>query len=76
MVTAGEGVGLVCGFFMSYLLIYVINLESFGWTFLYRVDWNALWLSLPLILATALVAALPAVRLVLKSSPALVLKEH
>ena len=76
MVTAGEGVGLVCGFFMSYLLIYVINLESFGWTFLYRVDWNALWLSLPLILATALLAALPAVRLVLKSSPALVLKEH
>jgi putative ABC transport system permease protein len=75
MVTAGEGVGLVCGFFMSYLLIYVINLESFGWTFLYRVDWKALWLSLPLILATALVAALPAVRLVLKSSPALVLKE-
>ena len=75
MVTAGEGVGLVCGFFMSYLLIYVINLESFGWTFLYRVDWHALWLSLPLILATALVAALPAVRLVLKSSPALVLKE-
>jgi len=76
MVTAGEAVGLVCGFFMSYLLIYVINLESFGWTFLYRVDWKALWLSLPLILATALLAALPAVRLVLKSSPALVLKEH
>ncbi len=75
MVTAGEGVGLVCGFFMSYLLIFVINLESFGWTFLYRVDWKALWLSLPLILATALLAALPAVRSVLRSSPALVLKE-
>jgi putative ABC transport system permease protein len=66
---------LVCGFFMSYLLIFVINLESFGWTFLYRVDWKALWLSLPLILATALLAALPAVRSVLRSSPALVLKE-
>lgn len=76
MVTAGEAVGLVCGFFMSYLLIYVINLESFGWTFLYRVDWKAISLSLPLILATALVAALPAVRLAVKSSPALVLKEH
>jgi putative ABC transport system permease protein len=76
MVTAGEAVGLMCGFFMSYLLIFVINLESFGWTFLYRVDWKALWFSMPLILATALAAALPAVRLVLRSSPALVLKEH
>jgi len=76
MVTAGEAVGLVCGFFMSYLLIFVINLESFGWTFFYRVDWKALCFSMPLILATALAAALPAVRLVLRSSPALVLKEH
>jgi putative ABC transport system permease protein len=75
MVIAGEGIGLVCGFLMSHLLIYVINLQSFGWTFLYRVNWNALVVSLPLILATALLAALPAVRLVLRSSPALVLKE-
>jgi putative ABC transport system permease protein len=76
MVTTGEGVGLVCGFLMARLLIDVINLQSFGWTFRYVVDWKALLVSLPLILATALVAALPAVRLVLKSSPALVLKEH
>jgi len=32
------------------------------------VDWKALLVSLPLILGTALVAALPAVRLVVKSS--------
>ncbi|MEJ2723373.1 MAG: ABC transporter permease, partial [Deltaproteobacteria bacterium] len=57
MVVAGEGIGLVCGFLMSHLLIYVINLQSFGWTFLYRVNWNALVVSLPLILATALLAA-------------------
>jgi putative ABC transport system permease protein len=76
MVISGESLGLACGFFMSHLLIDVINLQSFGWTFLYVVDWKALLVSLPLILATALVAALPAVRLVLKSSPALVLKEH
>jgi len=76
MVISGEALGLVCGFFMSHLLIDVINLQSFGWTFLYVVDWKALLVSLPLILATALAAALPAVRLVLKSSPALVLKEH
>ncbi|HEX9909722.1 MAG TPA: ABC transporter permease, partial [Desulfatiglandales bacterium] len=76
MAITGEAVGMVCGFLMSHLLIDVINLQSFGWTFLYVVDWKALLVSLPLILATALVAALPAVRLVLKSSPALVLKEH
>jgi putative ABC transport system permease protein len=75
MVMAGESIGLVCGFFMSYLLIFVINLKSFGWTFLYRVDWSSLALSVPAILATALLAALPAVGLVLRSSPALVLKE-
>ena len=75
MVITGEGIGLVCGFLISHLLIYVINLQSFGWTFLYHVNWNALVMSLPLILATALLAALPAVRLVLHSSPALVLKE-
>ena len=75
MVITGEALGLICGFFMSHLLIDVINLQSFGWTFVYVVDWKALFVSLPLILATALVAALPAVRLVLKSSPALVLKE-
>jgi putative ABC transport system permease protein len=76
MVITGEAVGLVCGFLMAHLLIDVINLQSFGWTFLYVVDWKALLISLPLILGSALIAALPAVRLVLKSSPALVLKEH
>ena len=75
MVMAGESLGLVCGFLMSHFLISVINLQSFGWTFLYRVDWVALALSVPAILATALLAALPAVGLVLRSSPALVLKE-
>jgi putative ABC transport system permease protein len=75
MVMAGESIGLVCGFLMSYLLIFVINLKSFGWTFLFRVDWSSLALSVPAILATALLAALPAVGLVIHSSPALVLKE-
>ena len=75
MVMAGESLGLVCGFLMSHFLISVINLQSFGWTFLYSVDWVALAFSVPAILATALLAALPAVGLVLRSSPALVLKE-
>ena len=75
VVATGEGVGILCGFVMSYLLIYVVNLQSFGWTFLYRVNWGPLLVSVPLILAAALIAATPAVRLVLKASPAEVLKE-
>jgi putative ABC transport system permease protein len=76
LIAAGEVAGLVCGFFLSYLLVYVINRQSFGWTFLYRVDWGVLALSLPLIIATALAAALPAVRLVFKEPPANVLRER
>ena len=76
LVIAGEGIGLICGFFMSYLLIYVINRQSFGWTFLYQVNWSVLIVSIPLILTAALIAALPATLLALRSSPALVLKEN
>jgi putative ABC transport system permease protein len=75
MVAAGEAIGLVGGLCLSQLLIYVINPESFGWTFLYRVDWFALAVSLPVILATALLAAVPATQSVMRLSPAGVLKE-
>ena len=40
LVVAGEVAGLACGFILSYLLVYVINRQSFGWTFLYTVDWG------------------------------------
>jgi putative ABC transport system permease protein len=76
LIAAGETAGLICGFFLSYLLVYVINRQSFGWTFLYAVDLSALALSLPLIIATALAAALPAVRLVFKDPPAGLLRER
>jgi putative ABC transport system permease protein len=62
LVAAGEAAGLLCGFILSYLLVFVINRQSFGWTFLYAVDGGALLLSVPLIVLTALGAALPAVR--------------
>ncbi len=62
LVAAGEVAGLLCGFILSYLLVFVINRQSFGWTFLYTVDVGALALSIPLIVLTALAAALPAVR--------------
>jgi putative ABC transport system permease protein len=76
LVAAGEVAGLVCGFILSYLLVYVINRQSFGWTFLYVVDWGALALSLPLIILTALAAAIPAVRMVFRTPPAALLRER
>jgi putative ABC transport system permease protein len=74
IVLAGQAAGLTCGFVLSYLLIFVVNRQSFGWTFLYQVDWPALLLALPLIFAAALLAALPAVRLALGASPARLLR--
>jgi putative ABC transport system permease protein len=76
MVSAGESLGLACGLMLAQLLNAVINRQSFGWTFITRIDWHALASAVPLVLLTALLAALPAVRLVLRSSPALVLRER
>ncbi len=76
MVAAGEFLGVICGFLLAHLLIDVINPQAFGWTFLYQVNWHSLMMSLPLILATALIAALPAAHLVIRSSAAMVLKEQ
>ena len=75
MTLAGETAGVAGGFLLSYLLIFVINRQSFGWTFLYRVDWPSLAVSLPLILAAALLTSLPAVRLVFSEPPATLLRE-
>jgi putative ABC transport system permease protein len=75
-VVAGELAGLACGFILSYMLVYVINRQSFGWTFLYTVDWSTLALSFPLIVLTALVAALPAVRTAFRETPATLLRER
>jgi putative ABC transport system permease protein len=76
MVVAGEFAGIICGFILSHILVYVINRQSFGWTFLYAVDWGALAMSLPLIIMTALAAALPAIRLVFHEPPATLLRER
>jgi putative ABC transport system permease protein len=73
---AGEAAGLACGFLLSYILVYVINRQSFGWTFAYAVDWGALALSLPLIVLAAVAAAMPAVRTVFREPPAALLRER
>jgi len=75
LIAVGEAAGIVCGFLLSYILVFVINLHSFGWTFLYRVDWQALIMSWPLIILTALAAAIPAMRVVFRQPPATLLRE-
>jgi putative ABC transport system permease protein len=52
----------------------VVNLRSFGWTFGYRVDWRSLVVAIPLIFAAALLAALPAAKLAMRRSPAVLLR--
>jgi putative ABC transport system permease protein len=76
MVIAGEILGVVCGLILSYLLIFVINLQSFGWTFIYNINWQALSVSLPLIILSAFSAAVPAMKLVFKQPPATLLREN
>jgi putative ABC transport system permease protein len=76
LVAAGETAGLLCGLILSFMLVYVINRQSFGWTFLYTVDWGFLAFSVPLIILTALAAAIPAVRRVFKEPPATLLRER
>lgn len=76
LVVIGELAGIICGFLLSYLLVYVVNRQSFGWTFLYGVDWGSLSISIPLIIITALTAALPAFRMVFRKPPATLLRER
>jgi putative ABC transport system permease protein len=76
MVLTGEFLGILCGVALSYLLVFVINKQSFGWTFLYSMDLKTLAVSYPLIILTALAAAIPAIRMVFKQPPANLLRER
>jgi putative ABC transport system permease protein len=75
-VVLGELFGIACGFILSHILIFVINRQSFGWTFLYGIDWGALILSVPLIVLTALAAAVPAIKMVFREPPETLLRER
>jgi putative ABC transport system permease protein len=72
---AGEMLGVIGGFGLSFIVIHVINKQSFGWSFAYLPDWQALALSLPLVLAAALAAGPPARRAALSRPPAEALRE-
>ena len=58
-----QGIGLVMGFALSLLLVYVINVQSFGWTIQYRLPIGFLLTSsLLMIVAAALAGLYPAHR--------------
>jgi putative ABC transport system permease protein len=60
---ASQVIGLVVGFALSLLLVYVINVQSFGWTIQFRVPYAFLaQVSLVVVTATALAGFYPARR--------------
>ena len=76
IVIAGSLLGLLCGLVLAVILIEVINRQSFGWTFLFLVDWPALLAAFPIIVGAALTAVLPAVRSAFTVPPAMLLREE
>ena len=76
IVLTGELLGILCGVTLSYLLIFVVNKQSFGWTFLHTMDLQTLAFSYPLIILTALASAIPAIRMVFAQPPANLLRER
>ncbi len=58
---ASQGIGLVVGLVLSVLLVYVINVQSFGWTIQFRVPYGFLTqVSAAVVVATALAGLYPA----------------
>jgi putative ABC transport system permease protein len=61
--TASMAIGLVVGLALSLILVFVINVQSFGWTIQFRVPWAFLaQVSVAVIAGTALAGFLPARR--------------
>ncbi|HQZ38515.1 MAG TPA: FtsX-like permease family protein [Vicinamibacterales bacterium] len=60
---ASQAIGLVVGLALSVLLVYVINVQSFGWTIQFRVPvWFLLQVSVAVVVATAIAGLYPARR--------------
>jgi putative ABC transport system permease protein len=60
---ASQAIGLIVGLLLSLLLVYVINVQSFGWTIQFRVPVMFLvQVSAAVVLATALAGVYPATR--------------
>ena len=76
LVSIGILAGFACGFILSAILIFVVNRVSFGWTFVYAVDWPELVLAVPLAFVAAALAAMPVLRLIRRLPAALALRQE
>ncbi|MDX2417909.1 MAG: FtsX-like permease family protein [Xanthomonadales bacterium] len=68
LAAVGLVAGITCGFVLAEMLIFVINKQSYGWTFVYSVPWWRVLSVVPLVVIAAPAAALPAVRLALRTN--------
>ncbi len=72
----GNFAGLAVGFLLSFLLIYVINRQSFGWTIQFAVPLDFLVQTFLLIMVTAILSGLFPARLAAKTVAPAVLREE
>lgn len=68
--------GLLVGLALSFLLIFVINKQSFGWTIRFELPWLFLLQSFGLVLVTSLLAGLIPARLAAKTPAPQVIKSE
>jgi putative ABC transport system permease protein len=68
--------GMILGFFLSLLLIYVINKQSFGWTIQFHWPIAVLLTALSLVYAATLLAGLYPARIATKLVPIEVIHEE
>jgi putative ABC transport system permease protein len=74
--TTGNVCGVALGFILSFLLIFVINKQSFGWTVQFQIPYEFIIESTLLVLGTALVAALVPAKMATKTLAAGVVREE
>ena len=72
----GIALGAAAGAAMGWVLVHVVNRQSFGWTIRTEVPWLFLAGALGLVLLATLVAALRPARLAATTDAAAVLKEE
>jgi putative ABC transport system permease protein len=70
----GSFSGLAVGFALSFLLVYVINKQSFGWTIRFELPWVFLLQSFALVMFTSIVSGLIPARLAAKTPAPQVIK--
>ncbi len=68
--------GWCIGLVLAWVLIYVINVQSFGWTIQFHLPWDFLWQSLVMVLATALVCGWWPAQAAAMMDPVVVLREE